>query len=639
MCGIAGFLYRDGGRPASPDLITAMCDVIAHRGPDDSGVFVDGPLGIGMRRLSIIDLAGGHQPMRTTDDRFTIVFNGEIYNHREVRARLEVEGYRFRTTSDTEVILNAYAAWGPASLEFLNGMFAIALWDSRERTLFLARDRAGIKPLYLYESLDGLWFGSEIKSLLATGEVPGELNGEALHYFLRYGYVPSSSSLLAGVRQLPPAHYMLVKDGQSTERAYWDVNYQVRDDLPEHEWPERVYSAFHAAVKRQLISDVPLGAFLSGGLDSSSIVSVMSDLASGPVSTYSIGFKGKDAFHSELDDARVVAQRFGTRHHEIVVEPDASTLVPRLVHHLDQPLADSSFLVTYMVSTLARQTATVIISGVGGDEVFGGYRRYLGPRLSRSYQRIPAVARRLLANAATRVPVDRGSRVGNLARLGRGFLTGAELAPYEQYDDAVSMLPGDEVYRLAPGLVPSGELAAERRGYYDAPNTDTTTRLMHLDLKTSLVDSLLLLTDKMTMATSLEARVPFLDHELIELVAQVPARLKIRGTQLRDLQRRAMRPHLPAEVFGRRKRGFGCPVGRWFREDLRDLVRDLLAPPSIRRDGLFDSAAVQQIVEAHEQRRADRTETLLALVTFQIWREQLRDATAAAPIGMRNRAV
>jgi asparagine synthase (glutamine-hydrolysing) len=630
MCGIAGIFHRDPRQPVSADRVGAMCDMMTHRGPDDSGVFVEGPVGLGMRRLSIIDLAGGHQPMSTSDGRFTIVFNGEIYNYRDIRRSLEARGDRFQTSSDTEVILQVYRRFGPACLQQLNGMFALALWDATERTLFLARDRVGIKPLYLHENGSELVFASEIKSLLAAGGVPSTLNEEALHYFLRYGYVPSSASLLASVRQLLPGHFMLVSPTGTVTKEYWSVDYTTDTTRTEAEWAEVIYYQLRRAVERQLVSHVPLGAFLSGGLDSSSMVSVMSDVTAGKVNTYSIGFEGKDTFHSELDDARMVARRFGTRHHEIVVKPDVASLLPQLVYHLDQPLADSSFLVTYLVSTLASQTVKVIISGVGGDEIFGGYRRYLGPRLGALYRRVPAQLRRWLASVAPKVSVDRGSSARNLARLGRTFVTGFELPPYEQYDHSVQMLADAEIRRLCPWLSGAKGLLQERRSYFEGIDADDPiTPLLHLDLKTSLVDSLLLLTDKMTMATSLEARVPLLDHALIEVVARVPTALKVKGTQLRYIQKRAMDRRLPREIIERKKRGFGCPIGRWFRGELRELLHDTLAPGALRKDGLFDAAVILGLIEAHDRYREDRSDTLLALVTFQIWHAQFKQIPAA----------
>ncbi len=624
MCGIAGVLYRDPAAIVDVSQITAMCDVLTHRGPDDQGVYVSGSVGLGMRRLSIIDLSGGHQPMQTDDGRLTIVFNGEIYNYQDVRRGLAEKGHRFRTQSDTEAILHAYHEYGPACLRLLNGMFAVAIWDGLKRELFVARDRVGIKPLYLYDDGASVRFASEIKALLVDRAIPRELDEHALEYFLRYGYVSAPATLFRHVRQLLPAHYLIASPHQTTVCRYWDVEYHEDSSLSEHECAELVAETLQAAVTRQLISDVPLGAFLSGGLDSGSLVSLMSAGATEPVSTYSIGFAGRDTFHSELEDARFVADRFGTRHHEILVQPDAAALIPKLVHHLDQPLGDSSFVVTYLVSELAQQTVKVILSGVGGDELFGGYRRYLGPRFEEVSEIVPRPVRRTLARASSFLPVDRGSLWGNYFRLGRSFLSGTDGDPYDRYDRSVRMLSGPCVRALCPALRDRGsELFAARRAYFDSQRgTDPITQMMYLDLQTSLPDSLLMLTDKMTMATSLEARVPFLDHELIEVAARIPARLKVQGTRLRYIQKLAMERHLPRQVLARRKRGFGCPVGAWFRHDLRSLLRETLAPDRLRAQGLFDPAWVEAAITAHEKRQEDHSDLLLALLTFQLWYDQ-----------------
>ena len=624
MCGIAGMLFRDLAATADQHQIQAMCNQLVHRGPDDEGVYVSGPIGLGMRRLSIIDLTGGHQPIHTEDGRLTIVFNGEIYNYREVRKGLESKGYRFKTASDTEVILHAYAEYGPACLQLLNGMFALAIWDDSHRELFLARDRSGIKPLYFYNDGVSLRFASEIKALLVDPSVPRALDTEALDYFLRYGYVTAPATLFRHIRQLPPAHYLIAGSGHTAISRYWDVEYREDRDLSEDDWADQVLEALRRSVGSQLVSDVPLGAFLSGGLDSGSLVSLMSEITRQPVNTYSIGFTGRDQFHSELEDARFVAERFGTRHHEILVRPNASALIPKLVHHLDQPLSDSSFVVTYLVAELARESVKVILSGVGGDELFGGYRRYLGPRLEEAYELVPRVVRRTLASASSLLPVDRGTTVGNYARLGRSFLRSDGLDPYNRYDRSVEMLPARCVRALCPALRDGdSELFAARRACFESQREqDPVVRMMYLDLQTSLPDSLLMLTDKMTMATSLEARVPFLDHELIELTARIPARLKVRGTRLRYIQKRAMHRHLPKQVLAKRKRGFGCPVGEWFRHDLKPLLRDTLNSDCLSAQGLFDPRAVASAMTAHEKRHEDYTDLLLALLTFQLWYDQ-----------------
>jgi asparagine synthase (glutamine-hydrolysing) len=624
MCGIAGILFRDLAATADQRQIQAMCNQITHRGPDDEGVYASGPVGLGMRRLSIIDLSSGHQPMRTEDGRLTIVFNGEIYNYREVQRTLEAKGYGFRTRCDTEVILHAYDEYGPECLQLLNGMFAFAIWDHSRRELFLARDRVGVKPLYLFDDGVTVRFASEIKSLLVDPCVPRTLDGDALDYFLRYGYVAAPATLFRHVRQLPPAHYLIAGPGHTTVRRYWDVDYREGQELSENVWADRVLDTLRQSVNRQLISDVPLGAFLSGGLDSGSLVSLMSEITREPVNTYSIGFTGRDSFHSELEDARFVADRFGTNHHEILVRPDATALIPKLVHHLDQPLADSSFVVTYLVAELARETVKVILSGVGGDELFGGYRRYLGPRLEEAYELVPRAVRRTLVSASAVLPVDRGTMIGNYARLGRAFLDGDGLDSYHRYDRSVAMLPAGSVRQLCPALRDGdSELLAARRACFEAQReSDPVVRMMYLDLQTSLPDSLLMLTDKMTMATSIEARVPFLDHELVELAARIPSRLKVRGTRLRYIQKRAMERQLPKQVLGKRKRGFGCPVGNWFRDELRPLLREALAPDRLNAQGLFDAKAVEAAITAHEKRQQDFTDLLLALLTFQLWYDE-----------------
>jgi asparagine synthase (glutamine-hydrolysing) len=601
-----------------------MCSAIVHRGPDDEGTFTSGPVGIGMRRLSIIDLASGHQPISNEDGNLTIVFNGEIYNHLAIRRVLEQRGHRFATSSDTECIVHAYEEYGADCVQHLNGMFAFAIWDSRRRELFIARDRVGIKPLYIHQTTETVRFASEVKALLSDPDVPRELEKDAFLYFFRYGYLPAADTLLRSVKQLPPAHWMMVRADGVTIRRYWSLSYADPLASSDDEFADALQHSLKKAVTSQLISDVPLGAFLSGGLDSSSIVQMMSEDAEA-VSTYAIGFGGSDSFHSELSDARFVADLCHTRHHEILVKPDVVSLLPKLVRHLDQPLADSSFVVTYLVSELARQTVKVIISGVGGDELFGGYRRYLGPSLDRVYDHVPAPIRALLARAASHLPVDRGSTVKNVARLGRAFLTSHGKPPFERYDQAVRLVSEDVLASLIPG-VPRREsdFDAMRRTYFEsAPASDPLAQMLALDFHTSLPDSLLLLTDRMSMATSLEARVPFLDHEFVALAAQIPSRLKIRGTSLRHIQKKSMQGRLPARVLTKKKRGFGCPTGAWFRGELKPLLLDSLAPDRVRRRGLFDPAVVSQVIDAHFSFREDYSDLLLALLTFELWHSQV----------------
>ena len=624
MCGIVGRFERDGERQVDRAQIRRMCDRIVHRGPDDEGQFVEGSVGLGVRRLSIIDVEGGHQPITTEDGRFTIVFNGEIYNYREVRAELETRGHRFRTASDTEAVLECYAEYGVGCFSRLNGMFAIAIWDAVEQRLVLARDRLGVKPLYVYDDGQSITFASEIKALLGETAVARELDPDALGYYLRYGYVAAPATLVRGIRKLQPAHYMVVARDQVTTREYWRLDY-TPEELPEAEFADRVYQSLRRCVQRELVSDVPLGAFLSGGLDSSSIVTLMTEITGTAVNTYSVGFAGPDRFHNELPDAARMAAHCHSRHHEILVTPDVPHLIPTLVRTLDEPLADSSFIVTYLIAELARRTVTVVLSGVGGDEIFGGYRRYLGPGLGRYYDWVPEQARRLVSTGLGRVKVDRGSSLRNYARLARSFVLAHDLPPFERYDTAIRVTTDARLGCLLeqPAADLSSNLLDQRRAFFDHPTgNDPLARMMHLDLKTSLPESLLLLTDSMTMATSVEARVPFLDHELVELAARIPSALKIHGTRLRYIQKRSMARHLPKEVLQRRKLGFGCPVGRWFRHDLRELLRDSFADSRVRRKGLFRPAAIQAVIDAHENHREDNTDLLLGLLTFDVWQSE-----------------
>jgi len=604
-----------------------MCDIIIHRGPDDEGQYVAGQIGLGMRRLSIIDLTGGHQPIYNEDGTVVIVYNGEIYNHRELRRALQAKGHRFQTVSDTECILHAYEEYGTDCLRYLNGMFAIAIWDGRTHQLFLARDRIGIKPLYFYQDTSHLRFASEIKALLADSTVPRELDEGAFAYFFRYGYVAPPGTLFRGIRKLRPGHYLIANKEGVTICPYWSVEYCEDGTRSEEAYAEAVYETLKRSVEQQLISDVPLGAFLSGGVDSASIVHLMHEVTGTSVSTYSIGFQGEDTFHNELSDARRVANLYRTQHHEIIVEPDAASLIPNLVYHLDEPLADSSFVVTYLVSKLACESVKVILSGVGGDELFGGYRRYLGPRLRRYYDWVPRLIRQGIVHTVAHLPVDRGSWSKNYFRLARSYVTTHELPAYEHYDHLVQLMSPSIYAQLCPSIAsPESRLFEARRECFETPNArDALTRMLYLDQHTSLVESLLLLTDKMSMATSLEARVPFLDHELVELAANIPPSLKVKGIQLRYIQKRSMRGRLPARVLKKPKRGFGCPIGAWLRKDLAPLLHDLMSPANIKKRGLFDAIKVEEVITAHTEYRQDYSDLLLALLTFELWYQQWMD--------------
>jgi asparagine synthase (glutamine-hydrolysing) len=619
MCGIYGILRFDGSPPDPAQLYT-MGHVITHRGPDDHGTHTDGPCGIGMRRLSIIDLTGGHQPMSTSDGRLWLVCNGEIYNFRELRRDLEARGCRFRSQSDSEVVLHAYAEYGDTFVERLNGMFAFALWDAAQRRLLIGRDRLGIKPLYIADNGKWLAFASEAKSLLQLPDLETTLDITAVSSYLRLGYVPAPQSMFRGIRKVPPATLLVVESGRSEQRRYWRIPEEVDRTISESEWIERLRSSMEQSVRMQMVSDVPLGAFLSGGIDSSGVVAFMARASKARVKTYAIGFEGSRAneYYNELPYARRVADLFGTEHREIVVKPDVVALLPRLLWHMDEPISDTAFITTYLVSEFARRDVTVILSGVGGDELFGGYRRYLGNYYHGYFDRLPGWLRRAAVAAGERLPSDRHSAVLNVLRLAKGFLANAELSFEDRYVGYVEVFSADAAARL---LRINGyeRYDAMQSAFRTARSDDALNRMLVIDAETQLPDDLLLLTDKMSMATSLECRVPLLDHELVELAATIPEEVKIRGGRLKHLMKLALADMLPPEILRRKKRGFGTPMGAWLKNDLKPLLGRMLDDSTVRQRGLFDYEQVRRLIAAHEANRIDGTDQLLALMNLEIW--------------------
>lgn len=617
MCGIFGLLRFDGGT-VERTALRGMARLSAHRGPDDEGFHFDGECAIGMRRLSIIDLAGGRQPLGDAEGRLSLVCNGEIYNFRELRSELERHGHRFRTGSDSEVVLHGYAQWGDEVVQRLNGMYGFALWDARRRRLLLGRDRLGVKPLYFYRDNRRLAFASEAKALFAVGVTP-RINRAALPAYLSLGYVPAPGSLFEDVEKLPPATLLSVEGSRVRLRRYWRIPDRVEEGFAEDEWIGRVRARLDESVRTQMVSDVPIGAFLSGGIDSSTVVGLMAAHSERPIRTYSIGFEGAGAerYYNELPYARRVAQIFGTEHHEIVVRPDAAALLPRLVWHMDEPVADTAFITTYLVSKFARQDVTVILSGVGGDELFGGYRRYLGEHYYAYYGRLPGWMRRAGVSVGRRLPSDRHSALLNLSRLAKGFLATAELPFEARYRGYVEVFARHELSGLLQADAQGPDPIAE--AFSQAGGKDALNRMLAVDAETQLPDDLLLLTDKMSMATSLECRVPLLDHELVEMAARMPQAVKIRGGRLKHAMKEAVSDLLPRDILEREKRGFGTPMGAWLKQELAPLVQELLSDDSLNARGLFDSAAVRALIAQHEAKRIDGTDRLLALLNLEIW--------------------
>jgi asparagine synthase (glutamine-hydrolysing) len=642
MCGIYGVLSIDGRR-LDAGLLDRMGDVIRHRGPDDAGKYTGTGVLLGMRRLSIIDVSGGHQPLSNEDGTIWAVCNGEIYGFRELREELRGRGHRFATGSDSEVVIHAYEEFGDDFVRRLDGMYGFALWDEPRRRLLIGRDRLGIKPIY-YTTRGGVFaFASELKALLELPGAAASVDRVALTEYLTLGYVPAPHALVSGVHKLPPASVMIHENGRSEIRRYWQLPEGTDESLSEDDWCSAVVTGLEKAVVEQLVSDVPLGAFLSGGIDSSSVVAFMAKHTSQPVKTYSIGFAGDSGgrYYNELPYARQVAELFHTDHHEIVVKPDVSALLPRLIWHLDEPVADAAFVTTFLVSEFARRDVTVILSGVGGDELFGGYRRYLGEHYGRLYESIPrAIRHGLLVPLARRLPSDRHSRLLDLSRLAKGFILSSELPFDQRYRSYVQLFDSAERDSL---LV---EPAASRRDSLDrafeAANAgDALRRLMQVDLETQLPDDLLLLTDKMTMATSLECRVPFLDHRLVELSARMPARFKIRGRRLKHVLKRALAGVLPAEILHRPKRGFGAPMGAWLKNELSGYMGAVLSKNTIEGRGFFSWAQVEKTIEMHRRNERDYTDHLLSLMNFELWCRVYLDGAAWADITeeLRDKAV
>jgi len=603
-----------------------MGRVIEHRGPDDEGHYVGRGVGLGMRRLSIIDVAGGHQPIANEDETIWLVLNGEIYNFHELRANLEKKGHRFRTRTDTEVIVHLYEEEGTGLFKRLRGMFGLALWDAKRERLVIGRDRIGEKPLYVRREANRLLFASELKAILQVDDVSRRLSLDSLQEYLAVGYVPAPLTMIEGIEKILPGHCLVVESGRIEDQKYWDVPFGQTEQHSEQEWIELLREKLLETVKSQLVSDVPLGAFLSGGIDSSTIVAAMARMTGQPVKTYSIGYGGDQSYYNELPYAKIVAKAFGTDHHEIVVRPEVSALLPKLMWHMDEPTADSACLTTYLISRLARESVTVILSGVGGDELFGGYRRYLGDNLHRTYRLLPGPIRKSVLPAVLKlVSQDRTSAWKDYARYAAAFIKTGELDPASRYMSYVTLFSPQVQYELLRQESRAGsngnEIAAEalRKCFAHCSGNDALNRIIYADLKTSLPDDLLALTDRMSMAASIECRAPLVDYELVELASRVPSSLKVRGLTMKYLLKKAVAPWLPREVIKRKKRGFGAPVGGWLRRDLKPLVNDLLSEEQVGRRGLFHWPAVQQLIKAHQEQRSDYTDHIFALIALETW--------------------
>jgi len=626
MCGIAGVYEYATGRPVGSQILLDMLSVIRHRGPDDEGTYIDNHLAMGMRRLSIIDLPGGKQPISNEDGSVTVVFNGEIYNYVELRERLRARGHRLVTASDTEVIVHLYEDLGEDCVRELRGMFAFALWDARRQRLFIARDRLGIKPLYYMEHRGRLIFASEIKAILQHPGVSADINVEALSHFLSLKYVPAPQTMFDGIQALPPGHTITCDRQKLDVRSYWHLSFARGDNynLSEEACADRLAELLRECVKLHLVSDVPFGAFLSGGVDSSTIVALMSQLLDKPVKTFSVGFDGEGAGFSELPYARLVSKRYETDHHEIFVRPrDLTNLAEKVIWHLDQPIADNACVANYMVAELASRHVKMVLTGEGGDELFAGYARYAGEAMWPWFRHIPAPARSLAMGLAKRIPGFRRPKLALFALCQPNEVTRlANWFPLFNREMRASLL-SDQFKRALSG-VSAETILAQHLAATDA--TDPLHRMLYVDTKLWLPDDLLARGDKTSMASSLEARVPLLDHKLVEFAASLPPRMKLKGLTRKYLLKKVARRWLPAEVIDRKKEGFPMPFSIWFRKEAREFVRDLLSSETIKRRGFLDAAYVDKLLQDHEAGVADHGSLLWGLLSVELWHRIFLDS-------------
>ncbi len=624
MCGIAGYLNLRSGERAEPSVLRPMLDAIRHRGPDDEGLFAEGPAGLAMRRLSIVDLRTGGQPLSNEDGSVWIVFNGEIYNFQELRERLLKLGHVFKTRSDTEVILHLYEEKGDDCVDDLRGMFAFSLWDAKRRRLLLARDRLGKKPLYYASTPTALAWASELQSLMRFPGLSREVEPAAIDAYLSLQYVPSPLTAYKAVKKLPAGHRLILENGVARVERYWEPPTAEAERPSFEEAKLLVREKLREATRLRMIADVPLGAFLSGGIDSACVVALMAEASSRPVKTFSVGFE--EAEFSELEYAREVASRYGTDHAEVVLRPEVEEILPMLARHYGEPFADHSALPTFVIARQARRDVTVALSGDGGDECFGGYTRYLGMKRHAALRALPRPVRAATAAAFAMVPAGlSGTALGRLKSASRDL---ARLSPLERYYAAVVLFGESEKRRLYhpafAAALGQGEPALEylRGRYAEAPGLNAW---MRLDLRTYLPDCLMAKTDVATMAASLEGRMPFLDHELVELAARLPAEWKVRGSDERGTKfilKEAFKDLLPPRIYGRGKKGFGIPIGGWLRTRLKGYWENLVLAPEALARGYFQAEALRALWTEHQSGLRDHGSRLWGLMMLELWHRE-----------------
>jgi len=629
MCGICGIIQPENKKPLNPTHISSMCQTIVHRGPDDQGIHTEDNVCLGVRRLSIIDLETGHQPLSNEDGSVWTAFNGEIYNFLELRKELIQQGHQFRTQTDTESIVHSYEQWGQDFVTKANGMFAVSIWDKNNKKLILIRDRLGIKPLYYSLCKDGtLVFGSELKAILAYPKIKPSLNLKALDLFLTLEYIPSPHSIFENIYKLPAGSRLTYQNGTIKINRYWELPLDKKKERKEINRPldslqDELYSLLKQSVRSRLISDVPLGSFLSGGIDSSCIVGLMHELGAAPLKTFSIGFEYNT--YNELEHARRIARKFSTEHQEFMLKPDILQLTEKLIFHLDEPLGDFSIFPTYLVSKMARQYVKVILSGDGGDELLAGYEHYQAQKLSQNLLMAPAHT--MLPPLIKKFPPS-PKKKGVWNKMQRYF-QGIEidknlrhlrwmmfLSPMEKQslysEDLAENLNG------IPSLIQTDPFPShfQKMEPYDEINKE-----LFLDLNTYLVDDILVKVDRMSMAASLETRVPFLDHHIVEFLFQIPGRLKLKGMSSKWLLKKTMERLLPKENIYRKKEGFSIPIKHWLRTELKEMMQDYLQESRIKKEGLFNAKEVNQLVDSHLKKKSNNSHQIWALLVFEIWKD------------------
>ncbi|MDI6752071.1 MAG: asparagine synthase (glutamine-hydrolyzing) [bacterium] len=626
MCGICGKLLLDGTTPKK-DLILKMCDTIRHRGPDDEGVYIGKNIGLGHRRLSIIDLSTGHQPLSNEDDTIWIVFNGEIYNFQEIRPNLISRGHRFKTKTDTETVIHLYEEYGVDCVQHLRGMFAFAIWDEPNKRLFLARDRIGKKPLCYSLTRNSFVFASELKAILEDIDINKEINLEAIHHYLTYQYVPSPLTIFTQIKKLPPGHIMVVEDGKLKRlERYWRPEYKPKTSLSEPEIIESILEILKEATRIRLISDVPLGAFLSGGIDSSAIVAMMSQLMNEPVKTFSIGFP--EASFNELSFARIIADRFKTEHHEKIVKPDALDILPKIVWHYDEPYADSSCIPTYYLSQMTRQKVIVALNGDGGDETFAGYERYVAYKLTSCYEKVPKFIRDGISASLKAFP-ESSSRQ-NFIRKAKRF-TEVMAEPNERrYIRWLSIFSNEMKERIYSEemkermrKIDSVQMIAD--SFKRSGTDDLLDTLLFVDTMNYLPFDLMVKVDIASMAHSLECRSPFLDHKLVEFAASIPSNLKLKGGETKHILKKALAKILPKEILNRGKMGFGVPLSFWFREELKDYAQEILLCKKADNRGYFEQKEIKNLLKEHISGRTNHSYRIFSLLMLELWHQTFVD--------------